>query len=101
MVAPSRRTPRKLEKVASMIGTPGKGITACDEGAGTIGDRFAVVGIENTEENRRSYRQILFESQVANNTFRLRFSTQRRFIRRAPTPPSFPQGAEDRESYQG
>ena len=51
-----------LEKVASMIGTPGKGITACDEGPGTIGDRFAAVGIENTEENRRSYRQILFES---------------------------------------
>jgi fructose-bisphosphate aldolase class I len=45
-----------------MIGTPGKGITACDEGPGTIGDRFAAVGIENTEENRRSYRQILFES---------------------------------------
>jgi|TARA_B110000008_G_scaffold76291_1_gene77560 fructose-bisphosphate aldolase class I len=51
-----------LEKIAAMIGTPGKGITACDEGPGTIGDRFAAVGIENTEENRRSYRQILFES---------------------------------------
>ena len=51
-----------LEKIAAMIGTPGKGITACDEGPGTIGDRFAAVGIENTEENRRAYRQVLFES---------------------------------------
>ena len=35
----------------------GKGITACDEGPGTIGMRFEAVGIENTEENRRAYRQ--------------------------------------------
>ena len=36
----------------------GKGITACDEGPGTIGDRFAKYGIENSEENRRAYRQV-------------------------------------------
>ena len=29
-----------LEKIAALIGTPGKGITACDEGPGTIGQRF-------------------------------------------------------------
>ncbi|KAA8494018.1 Fructose-bisphosphate aldolase [Porphyridium purpureum] len=52
----------ELEKIAEMIGTPGKGITACDEGPGTIGMRFEAVGIENTEENRRAYRQILFET---------------------------------------
>jgi fructose-bisphosphate aldolase class I len=55
-----------LEKIAAMIGTPGKGITACDEGPGTIGDRLAAVGVENTEENRRSYRQVLFEARDAN-----------------------------------
>jgi len=54
-----------LEKIAGMIGTPGKGITACDEGPGTIGMRFEAVGIENTEENRRAYRQVLFESPGA------------------------------------
>lgn len=27
---------------------------------GTIGKRFASVGVENTEENRRLYRQLLF-----------------------------------------
>ena len=37
-------------------------ISACDESAGTIGGRFQKVGIENTVENRRKYRQMLFES---------------------------------------
>ena len=42
-----------------------QGLTACDEGPGTIGDRFAKVGIENTVENRRAYRQMLFEAPGA------------------------------------
>mmetsp|Transcript_30748 Transcript_30748/g.73048 ORF Transcript_30748/g.73048 Transcript_30748/m.73048 type:complete len:418 (-) Transcript_30748:198-1451(-) len=49
-----------LEETAQKIATFGKGITACDEGPGTIGDRFEKVGIVNTEENRRLYRQMLF-----------------------------------------
>jgi fructose-bisphosphate aldolase class I len=51
-----------LEETAAALATPGKGITACDEGPGTIGGRFEQVGIENTEENRRKYRQMLFET---------------------------------------
>ena len=38
----------------------GKGILAADESHGTIGKRFAAVGVENTPENRRRYRQMLF-----------------------------------------
>ena len=53
---------KALEDTASKVSTPGKGITACDESAGTIGRRFEAVGIENTEENRRLYRQMLFEA---------------------------------------
>jgi fructose-bisphosphate aldolase class 1 len=41
-------------------GAPGKGILAADESTGTIGQRFAGIGAENTEENRRKYRQLLF-----------------------------------------
>lgn len=63
-LSPERKA--ELERVAELIGTPGKGITACDEGPGTIGSRFENVGITNTEENRRSYRQVLFESPGAN-----------------------------------
>lgn len=57
----------ELEKTAAAVATPGKGITACDEGPGTIGARFDAVGIENTEENRRKYRQMLFEADGCND----------------------------------
>lgn len=56
----------ELEAVCAAIGQAGKGITACDEGPGTIGSRFENVGVENTEENRRAYRQMLFETPGAN-----------------------------------
>jgi len=55
-----------LESVVKAICVPGKGITATDEGPGTIGDRFAKVGVENTEENRRRYRQMLYETPGVN-----------------------------------
>lgn len=37
----------------------GKGILAADESTGTIAKRFASIGIENTENNRRDYRLLL------------------------------------------
>ena len=42
------------------IASPGKGILAADESVGTIGKRFEPIGVENNEENRRLYREILF-----------------------------------------
>lgn len=51
-----------LAATANAIATAGKGITACDEGPGTIGGRFEQVGIENSAEMRRRYRQMLFET---------------------------------------
>lgn len=51
-----------LEATAAAVATPGKGITACDEGPATVGARFEAVGVENSEENRRRYRQMLFEA---------------------------------------
>ncbi|WZN61371.1 fructose-1,6-bisphosphate aldolase [Chloropicon roscoffensis] len=59
----SAATKAELERVAALIATPGKGITACDEGPGTIGGRFEAVGLQNSEEARRSYRQMLFETE--------------------------------------
>mmetsp|Transcript_23687 Transcript_23687/g.26137 ORF Transcript_23687/g.26137 Transcript_23687/m.26137 type:complete len:355 (+) Transcript_23687:48-1112(+) len=56
-----------LEETAAAVAAPGKGITACDESAGTIGKRFEAVGIENSEENRRKYRQMLFEADGCEN----------------------------------
>lgn len=49
-----------LEDLAHALALPGKGILAVDESPGTIGRRFGAVGVANTEENRRCYRQMLF-----------------------------------------
>lgn len=57
-LSPERKA--ELVATATAMSQSGKGLTACDEGPGTIGDRFEKVGIENTEENRRQYRQMLF-----------------------------------------
>ncbi|KAJ3681167.1 hypothetical protein LUZ60_015656 [Juncus effusus] len=50
----------ELIKNATYIGSPGKGILAADESTGTIGKRFASINVENIEENRRTYRELLF-----------------------------------------
>ena len=77
-----------LEKIAAAIGTPGKGITACDEGPGTIGMRFEAVGVENTEENRRAYRQVLFESPGASDYLSAAILDPRRSTSAAPPTTS-------------
>ena len=47
---------------ARKIASTGKGILAADESTGTIGKRFAGINVENNEENRRKYRQLLFQT---------------------------------------
>src|ERR687891_1472197 len=49
-----------LESVAQALVAPGKGILAADESTGTIEKRFKSIDVESTEENRRSYRNLLF-----------------------------------------
>jgi fructose-bisphosphate aldolase class I len=56
-----------LEETAAALATPGKGITACDEGPATIGARFEAVGVGNDEEIRRQYRQMLFTAPGCEN----------------------------------
>jgi fructose-bisphosphate aldolase class I len=51
---------QELEAIARAMVAPHKGILAADESTGTIGKRFAAIGIENTEPNRRAYRDMLF-----------------------------------------
>ena len=48
----------ELNKVALAMVAPGKGILAADESTGTIKKRFDAIGIENTEDNRRDYREL-------------------------------------------
>src|SRR6201998_1455654 len=54
-----------LNKVATAMVTPGKGILAADESSGTIKKRFDAIKVESTEDNRRDYREMLFRSSDA------------------------------------
>jgi fructose-bisphosphate aldolase, class I len=49
-----------LSKTAAAMVAKGKGILAADESSGTCETRFKSVGVESTEENRRTYRGLLF-----------------------------------------
>ena len=53
----------ELAKVARAMVAKGKGILAADESTGTIGKRFQGINVENTEENRRAYRDLLFSGK--------------------------------------
>jgi fructose-bisphosphate aldolase class I len=50
----------ELIRTAKEITAPGKGILAADESTGTIGQRFASISVENNEQNRKAYRDLLF-----------------------------------------
>jgi fructose-bisphosphate aldolase class I len=52
-----------LAATAHALVAPGRGILAADESHSTIAKRFETVGIQNTEENRRIYRQMLFTTK--------------------------------------
>merc|ERR1712151_499563 len=49
----------ELIATASTIASAGRGILAMDESNGTCGARLDSIGVENTEDNRRAYRQLL------------------------------------------
>ncbi|MDQ2983537.1 MAG: fructose-bisphosphate aldolase class I [Actinomycetota bacterium] len=55
----------ELEKIARELVAEGKGILAADESDGTIKKRFDSIGAESTEENRRTYRELLFTTEGA------------------------------------
>jgi len=49
----------QLADIAQAMVAPGKGIIAIDESTNTIKKRFEGVGVENSEDNRRAYREML------------------------------------------
>ncbi len=54
-----------LESVARKLVAPGKGILAADESLPTIEKRLKSINVSSTEENRRTYREILFTTTGA------------------------------------
>jgi fructose-bisphosphate aldolase, class I len=55
----------ELERIAKAMVAKNKGILAADESSGTIAKRFNSIKIESTEENRRTYREMLFTAPGA------------------------------------
>lgn len=54
-----------LNKVAEAMVAPGRGILAADESTGTMKKRMDAIGVENTEDNRRDYRELMFRAKEA------------------------------------
>jgi fructose-bisphosphate aldolase class I len=52
-----------LEAVAKAMVAPGRGILAADESTGTIEKRLKSINVENSEDNRRAYRDMLFTAK--------------------------------------
>lgn len=52
----------ELQETAQKLVRPGRGLLACDESTGTVGLRLESIGMENIEENRRDWRELLFRS---------------------------------------
>ena len=55
--------PANLNEVARALVASGKGILAADESHSTIKSRFDHIGLPSTEENRRTYRHMLFSTE--------------------------------------
>jgi fructose-bisphosphate aldolase, class I len=52
-----------LAAIAKAMVAPGRGILAADESTGTIEKRFKSINVENVEQNRRAYRDMLFTTK--------------------------------------
>uniref|UniRef100_A0A8D2ZLD7 Fructose-bisphosphate aldolase n=1 Tax=Scophthalmus maximus TaxID=52904 RepID=A0A8D2ZLD7_SCOMX len=53
---------KELSDIAQRIVAPGKGVLAADESTGTMGKRLEKINVENVEENRRCFRNLLFSA---------------------------------------
>jgi len=62
----------ELNKVATAMVAPGRGILAADESTGTIKKRFDALGVESTPDTRRDYREMLFRSTEAMSKYHFR-----------------------------
>src|SRR5690242_665281 len=58
---------QQLENTAKALVAPGKGILAADESTGTIAKRLKSIQTENSEDNRRAYRDMLFTAKGASD----------------------------------
>ena len=70
-----------LKENAQLLASKGKGILAVDESTKTVGKRLAGIGVENTEENRKAYRGMLFTTEGLGKYISEQSSSKKLFIR--------------------
>ena len=58
-----------LHQIAEKLVEDGKGILAADESTATITKRFSQINLQSTPENRRSYREMLFRTKNAMESY--------------------------------
>jgi len=82
---------KTLHDTALGMVAKGRGILAADESTSTIGKRFDGIKVENTEENRRAYRDMLFTAPgIEKHTSGVIFYEETLFQKAADGTP-FPQ----------
>ncbi|XP_033216412.1 fructose-bisphosphate aldolase-like [Belonocnema kinseyi] len=52
----------ELRTIVKALSLPGKGLLAADESPSSLGERFKLLDLENSETTRRDYRQMLFST---------------------------------------
>lgn len=57
----------ELYEIAQALAAPGKGVLAADESLSTAKKRLESVGVEDSEENRRMYRELFFMAKDVGN----------------------------------
>jgi len=57
---PEQQKLQSLVSTVQLLMAPGKGLLAADESAATVEKRFAPIHLENTEDNRRAFRELFF-----------------------------------------
>lgn len=92
----------ELKRIANAIVADGKGILAADESTGSMTKKMNNIGIENTEENRRLYRQLLFttDASIANNISGVIFFDET-FYQKTDDGTPFPQVLKSRGIIPG
>ena len=58
-----------LQQIAEKLVENGKGILAADESTATIAKRFSQINLQSTPENRRNYREMLFSTKDAMESY--------------------------------
>ena len=92
----------ELARIANAIVASGKGILAADESTGSMAKRLNGINVENTEENRRLYRQLLFTTDacIADNVSGVIFFDET-FYQKTDDGTPFPQLLKSRGIIPG